>query len=109
VRDVSVQLSLSHAQGNPCVEEPDYRLTMVTRLPQLAVLDQHVVTASERRKAAAVVAACGTGQVGRAMQEVASGHGELAAALLCVFVLTQQVKRWCCEPAPGRQQLIAGQ
>ncbi len=43
------------AQGNPCVEEPDYRLTMIHRMPHLHVLDQHVITAPERRKAAALI------------------------------------------------------
>jgi hypothetical protein len=41
--------------GNPCVEEPDYRLIMIHKMPQLRVLDQHVITDAERRKAATAV------------------------------------------------------
>jgi len=40
-------------KGNPLVEEPDYRLTVIHHMPQLHVLDQHVVTDAERRKAKA--------------------------------------------------------
>lgn len=36
-------------RGNPCCEEPDYRLTVLYKLPWLHIFDQHVVTASERR------------------------------------------------------------
>lgn len=43
------------SQGNPCTEEPDYRLTVVHRVPSLAVLDQHVITDAERRKAAGLI------------------------------------------------------
>ncbi|PNH03645.1 Leucine-rich repeat-containing protein 72 [Tetrabaena socialis] len=42
-------------KGNPLCEEPDYRLIVVHRLPGLKVLDQHVVTAAERRKATGVI------------------------------------------------------
>jgi len=35
-------------KGNPCCEEPDYRLQVIHRLPGLGVLDQHVVTDAER-------------------------------------------------------------
>uniref|UniRef100_A0A7S0WNL5 Uncharacterized protein n=1 Tax=Chlamydomonas leiostraca TaxID=1034604 RepID=A0A7S0WNL5_9CHLO len=41
--------------GNPCCEEPDYRLLLVHRLPSLRVLDQHVVADMERRKAAGTI------------------------------------------------------
>ena len=40
--------------GNPLSEEPDYRLKLIRRLPQVQVLDRHPVTAEERRKAAAL-------------------------------------------------------
>lgn len=44
---------------NPSIcEEPDYRLLVVHRLPGLTVLDQHVVTDAERRKAAGLIGAC---------------------------------------------------
>ncbi|KXZ45792.1 hypothetical protein GPECTOR_50g586 [Gonium pectorale] len=39
-------------KGNPLCEEPDYRLIAIHRMPGLQVLDQHVITALERRKAA---------------------------------------------------------
>ncbi|KAK3276661.1 hypothetical protein CYMTET_15285 [Cymbomonas tetramitiformis] len=38
--------------GNPCCEEPDYRLHTVFRFPSLHVLDSHIVTEEERFKAA---------------------------------------------------------
>ena len=40
-------------KGNPCCEEPDYRLQVVYAMPGLRVLDQHVITAAERLKAKA--------------------------------------------------------
>jgi hypothetical protein len=43
------------AQGNPCCEEPDYRLTVVHHMPSLEVLDQHKVTHQERHKAKALI------------------------------------------------------
>ncbi len=36
-------------------EEPDYRLLVVHRMPTLKVLDQHVISALERRKAAGAI------------------------------------------------------
>jgi hypothetical protein len=42
-------------QGNPCCEEPDYRLTVVHHMPSLEVLDQHKVTPQERHKAKALI------------------------------------------------------
>ncbi|KIY98907.1 Leucine-rich repeat-containing protein 23 [Monoraphidium neglectum] len=42
-------------QGNPCCEEPGYRLQVVHRLPWLEVLDWHQVTDAERRRAREVV------------------------------------------------------
>ncbi|KAG2435601.1 hypothetical protein HYH02_011893 [Chlamydomonas schloesseri] len=41
--------------GNPLCEEPDYRLIVIHRMPALKVLDQHVVTALERRKAEGLI------------------------------------------------------
>ena len=38
-------------KGNPCCEEPEYRLQIVYAMPGLRVLDQHVITAAERLKA----------------------------------------------------------
>mmetsp|Transcript_21219 Transcript_21219/g.55393 ORF Transcript_21219/g.55393 Transcript_21219/m.55393 type:complete len:351 (-) Transcript_21219:80-1132(-) len=35
-------------KGNPCCEEPDYRLHVIHRIPSVHVLDQHVVTDQER-------------------------------------------------------------
>ncbi|GBF95980.1 hypothetical protein Rsub_08103 [Raphidocelis subcapitata] len=46
------QLNLA---GNPCCEEPGYRLTVVHGMPWLEVLDCHRVTDAERRQARAVV------------------------------------------------------
>eukprot|EP00878_Enallax_costatus_P030466 GHUV01033172.1.p1 GENE.GHUV01033172.1~~GHUV01033172.1.p1 ORF type:complete len:325 (+),score=76.76 GHUV01033172.1:262-1236(+) len=40
-------------QGNPCCEEPDYRLCLIHAVPSLQVLDHHQVTTAERLKAAA--------------------------------------------------------
>ena len=40
-------------KGNPCCEEPDYRLQVVHAMPGLRVLDQHVITTAERLKAKA--------------------------------------------------------
>ncbi|KAG1677024.1 hypothetical protein FOA52_001193 [Chlamydomonas sp. UWO 241] len=41
--------------GNPCCEEPDYRLQVVHAMPGLRVLDQHVIMAPERLKARAAI------------------------------------------------------
>ena len=38
-------------QGNPCAEEPNYRIRVLATLPSLHVFDRHVVTDLERRKA----------------------------------------------------------
>ena len=38
-------------QGNPCAEEPNYRIRVLAALPSLHVFDRHVVTNLERRKA----------------------------------------------------------
>ena len=48
----------AHPQGNPCCEEPDYRLALIYRVPSVQVLDLHKVTDAERRKAAGVWALC---------------------------------------------------
>lgn len=62
LRDLAKQLkalerfpSLKHLnlKGNPCCEEPDYRMQVILAMPQLKVLDQHVVTPAERAKAKA--------------------------------------------------------
>ena len=42
-------------KGNPCCEEPDYRLLVVHAMQGLKVLDQHVITAAERLKAKASI------------------------------------------------------
>mmetsp|Transcript_18694 Transcript_18694/g.40191 ORF Transcript_18694/g.40191 Transcript_18694/m.40191 type:complete len:364 (+) Transcript_18694:241-1332(+) len=42
-------------KGNPCCEEPDYRLRVIHRMPRLKVLDMHVVTPLEKTKAAGVI------------------------------------------------------
>mmetsp|Transcript_13357 Transcript_13357/g.46215 ORF Transcript_13357/g.46215 Transcript_13357/m.46215 type:complete len:342 (+) Transcript_13357:94-1119(+) len=38
-------------KGNPCCEEPDYRLHVIHAVPSLHVLDLHVVTPAERARA----------------------------------------------------------
>jgi len=37
-------------KGNPCCEEPDYRLHVLNKIPSLKVLDSHEITTEERRK-----------------------------------------------------------
>jgi hypothetical protein len=37
--------------GNPLAEEPDYRLKIIYQMPQIKVLDRHMVTLIERQKA----------------------------------------------------------
>lgn len=37
--------------GNPLAEEPDYRLKIIYLMPQVNVLDRHIVTVAERIKA----------------------------------------------------------
>jgi len=37
--------------GNPLAEEPDYRLKIIHTMPQIQLLDRHVVTFEERLKA----------------------------------------------------------
>lgn len=37
--------------GNPLAEEPDYRLKIIYHMPQIKVLDRHMVTLAERQKA----------------------------------------------------------
>lgn len=44
-------------QGNPCCEEPQYRLLMLSALPGLQLLDHHEVTTLERQQAAWLTAA----------------------------------------------------
>lgn len=41
--------------GNPVAEEPDYRLRVIYRLPQVEILDSRVVTGPERLRAEEVV------------------------------------------------------
>eukprot|EP00775_Hariotina_reticulata_P002236 gene2236-2548_t len=41
--------------GNPCCEEPDYRLKLLHELPNLQVFDHHQVTTAERIDAARVI------------------------------------------------------
>jgi len=38
-------------RGNPCCEEPDYRLRVIQTIPSVHVLDRHVVTGAERYEA----------------------------------------------------------
>eukprot|EP00967_Tisochrysis_lutea_P063516 scaffold81975_cov18-Tisochrysis_lutea.AAC.1 len=38
-------------QGNPCIEEPDYRMIVIYNIPSLQILDLHMVTDTERQKA----------------------------------------------------------
>ncbi|GMH45126.1 hypothetical protein BSKO_13083 [Bryopsis sp. KO-2023] len=42
-------------QGNPCCEEPDYRLLVIHELPSVRVLDHHVITNQERRRAQEII------------------------------------------------------
>ena len=37
--------------GNPLAEEPDYRLKIIKAMPQIKILDRHMVTQIERTKA----------------------------------------------------------
>lgn len=62
LRDLTKQLKvlekfqyLKHLnlKGNPFCEEPDYRMQVILAMPQVKVLDQHVVTPAERAKAKA--------------------------------------------------------
>lgn len=46
-------------QGNPCCEEPDYRLHVVYHVPWLEVLDWHQVTDAERRRAKEAIGGSG--------------------------------------------------
>ena len=39
-------------QGNPCAEEPNYRIRIICQCPSIHVLDRHVVTEQERKQAA---------------------------------------------------------
>lgn len=41
--------------GNPLAEEPDYRLKIIKKIPQVEILDSHVVKEPERRRADEVV------------------------------------------------------
>jgi hypothetical protein len=34
--------------GNPLAEEPDYRLRIIYHMPQIKILDRHMVTLQER-------------------------------------------------------------
>jgi hypothetical protein len=43
--------------GNPLAEEPDYRQRLIHAMPQIKILDRHMVTLQERQKAQKVVAA----------------------------------------------------
>ncbi|KAK9815916.1 hypothetical protein WJX72_011918 [[Myrmecia] bisecta] len=48
-------LKLLNLMGNPCTEEPSYRLQVIHALPSLHILDLHIVTPQERKAAAAVI------------------------------------------------------
>ena len=37
--------------GNPLAEEPDYRLKIIHSIPQIELLDRHIITPEERLKA----------------------------------------------------------
>ncbi|CAD7701728.1 unnamed protein product, partial [Ostreobium quekettii] len=43
--------------GNPCCEEPDYRLAVINEMPSLEIFDEHVVTIQEKERAKALIAA----------------------------------------------------
>ena len=49
-------MHLFNLQGNPCCEEPGYRLCTINSLPPLLVLDLHVITPLERERAKALIA-----------------------------------------------------
>lgn len=42
--------------GNPLAEEPDYRFRLIHAMPQIKILDRHMVTLQERQKADKIVA-----------------------------------------------------
>eukprot|EP00798_Chlamydomonas_sp_ICE-L_P027714 gene27714-7358_t len=42
-------------KGNPCCEEPDYRLLVIHAMPGLKVLDQHVIATAEQVKAKGLI------------------------------------------------------
>ncbi|DBA93983.1 TPA: hypothetical protein ACH3X1_001639 [Trebouxia sp. C0004] len=48
-------LSFLNLKGNPCCEEPDYRITLIHAVPSLQILDLHQVSAEERKLAAAAI------------------------------------------------------
>ncbi|DBA75658.1 TPA: hypothetical protein ACH3X2_009025 [Trebouxia sp. C0005] len=48
-------LSFLNLKGNPCCEEPDYRITLIHAVPSLQILDLHQVSAEERKMAAAAI------------------------------------------------------
>lgn len=48
-------LETLNLKGNPCCEEPDYRLRVISALPSVRVLDDHVITPGERRQATALL------------------------------------------------------
>mmetsp|Transcript_1852 Transcript_1852/g.4684 ORF Transcript_1852/g.4684 Transcript_1852/m.4684 type:complete len:486 (-) Transcript_1852:67-1524(-) len=41
--------------GNPCAEEPDYRLKTLYQVPQVEILDRHIVSRAERAKADEII------------------------------------------------------
>jgi hypothetical protein len=42
--------------GNPLAEEPDYRFRLIHAMPQIKILDRHMVTLQERQKAVKIMA-----------------------------------------------------
>ena len=42
--------------GNPLAEEPDYRFRLIHAMPQIKILDRHMVTLQERQKADKIMA-----------------------------------------------------
>ena len=42
--------------GNPLAEEPDYRFRLIHAMPQIKILDRHMVTLQERQKAEKIMA-----------------------------------------------------
>lgn len=45
--------------GNPLAEEPDYRSRIIYHMPQVRILDRHMVTLQERQKAEKIMASTG--------------------------------------------------
>ncbi|KAJ9533417.1 hypothetical protein QJQ45_026499, partial [Haematococcus lacustris] len=84
-------LKTLNLKGNPCCEEPDYRMLLVHRLPSLEVLDQHAVSDTERRRAQELLGGDGTAAKVAFLQHLPPDDGAWRVKVAQPSALEQQL------------------